>query len=90
MGHYNGCGTTTAAMVHRVFAICKHGCCLLCYKCTNSYIKKGGQIKMGKFPFLRPVAYFVISFVTIWSGQKDTERSNSNCSDTREISGICV
>jgi hypothetical protein len=29
VGHYGGRGTMATAMVHRVFAICKHGCCLL-------------------------------------------------------------
>ncbi len=51
MGHYGGRGTMAAAMVHRVFAISMHGCCLLCYKCTDSYMKKGGQIKMRKSSF---------------------------------------
>ncbi len=56
MGHYGGRGTTVATMVHRVFAICKHGCCLLCYKCSYSYIEKGSQLKWENSHFLRPVA----------------------------------
>jgi hypothetical protein len=51
VGHYGGRGMMAAAMVHRVFMICKHGCCLLCFRCTDSYIEKGGQLKIGKFPF---------------------------------------
>jgi hypothetical protein len=49
-------GMMAAAMVYRVFAICKHGCCLLCYKYTGSYIEKGGELKWGNFHFLRLVA----------------------------------
>jgi hypothetical protein len=29
VGHYGGHGTMAATIAHCVFAICKHGCCLL-------------------------------------------------------------
>ncbi len=51
MGHHGGRGTMAAAMVHLFFAVYKHGLCLLCYKCTDSYMKKSGQLKFGKFSF---------------------------------------
>ncbi len=57
MGHYGGGGKMAAALVHHVFAIYKHGCCRLCYKFTDSYIEKGGQVKWEMFHFLWPVAW---------------------------------
>ncbi len=55
MGHYGGRGTTAAAMVHRVFAIYKHGCCLLCYKCTDDFY-------MGTYFVFHPfLVFFILS-----------------------------
>ncbi len=51
VGHHGGRGTMAAIMVHCVFVVYKHGWCLLCYKCTDSYMKKGGQLKLRKFSF---------------------------------------
>ncbi len=42
-----------------VFAVYKHVWCLLCYKCTDSYRKKGGQLKLRKFSFLWLVDWLI-------------------------------
>ncbi len=50
------------AMFHCIFAICEHGCCLLCYKCTDSYIEKGGQLKWENSHVLRLVVCYTMTF----------------------------
>ncbi len=70
VGHHGGGGTTAAAMVHRVFAVYKHGWCLLSYKCTDSYCWQSRYEWIHlMYEFLCMNSYVWIHTKILWTSQ---------------------